>query len=109
MRKPLKKINVEKVEKEELVAPEGTKYTITIEDKVAFLCQPSRKVFSEVLPLMSEAFGGTIDMVAAGEIILLKCFIGGDIEMKTEDEYILPAALQCLKLFNLKEAELKEN
>ena len=109
MAKPKAQINTPKVEKVELVAPAGTEYTITIEDKKCFLKAPSRATFGKVLPMMSEAFGGEVNIIGAGEILLRECTIGGDTEFLTEDSFILPASLKALELFEMKEATLKKN
>ena len=109
-KKRMTKINdTEAVEKVELVAPEGTAYTIEVEDKKCFLKKPDRGVFSKVLPMMSESFGGEINLVGAGEVILRETMIGGDTEFLTDDDFILPAALKCLELFEMRQASLKKN
>ena len=106
---PKKVINAPKEEVKELVAPKGTAYTIEIEEKKCFLKTPSRATFSKVLPLMSASFGGEVNIVAAGEIILRESTIGGDTEFLTDDAYILPASLKALELFQMKEATLKKS
>ncbi len=109
-KKRMTKINdTEAVEKVELVAPEGTAYTIEVEDKKCFLRKPDRVVFSKVLPLMTSMTGEQPNMIAAGEIILRECMIGGDQEFLSDDDFILPAALKCLELFEMKQASLKKN
>jgi hypothetical protein len=109
MARPKKQINAPEVEVKELVAPEGTKYTIEIEGKKCFLKAPSRTTFGKVLPMMSASFGGEINIVGAGEILLRECTIGGDSEFLTDDEFILPASLKALELFEMKEATLKKS
>ncbi len=109
-KKRMTKINdTEAVEKVELLAPEGTAYTIEVEDKKCFLKKPDRGVFSKVLPMMTSMTGEEPNMIVAGEIILRECMIGGDAEFLSEDDYILPACLKCLELFEMKQASLKKN
>lgn len=108
-KKPMKEINSPETEKVELVAPEGTAYTIEIDGKKCFLKKPSRHTYAKVIPMMTPMFGNEPNLMGAAEIILSECFIGGDQEFRTEDEYIVPASLQCLGLIEIKEATLKKN
>lgn len=109
MAKPKIKINAPEEVKVEMKAPEGTAYTIEIEDKKAFLKKPSRHTYAKVLPMITPMFGSEPNLIAAGEILLSECFIGGDQEFRTDDDFIIAAAIQCVGLIEIKEATLKKN
>ncbi len=95
---------------QEVVAPEGTKWTIESEDgKKAFLKEPTKSTYGKVLTLLSPSTGGEPNILEAGEVMLRECMIGGDIEFRTEVDYVVPAAMQAMSLFEMRGMTLKKN
>tara|TARA_R100001015_G_C4531229_1_gene97572 strand:+ start:209 stop:475 length:267 start_codon:yes stop_codon:yes gene_type:complete len=85
-------------------------YTIEVEDKKCVISKPDRKVMGLVLPKLFPMLGDEKqDMLGAGEIILKTCWVSGDEEIRTVDEYILAASLQCVSLIEMKTASIKKN
>ena len=74
---------------EELKAKHGQIYLIEFEDgKKAYLKKPSRNVLSMAMTKMQS------NPLGFAETILNQCFVAGDEEVKTSDEYFLGAAGQ---------------
>lgn len=78
----------------------GEIFKLIVDDKVAYLKKPSRKVLSYASSI------GTKDPMKFNEIILNECFIGGDEDIKTDDSYFLAAASKLADIIEVKEAEL---
>ena len=78
----------------------GEIFQITVEDKVCYLKKVDRKTLSFASTV------GTKDPLKFNEIILTNCFIGGDAEMKTNDDYFLALSGKLSEIITLKEAEL---
>lgn len=88
---------------EELKAKHGQIYLIEFEDgKKAYLKKPSRNILSMAMTKMQS------NPLGFAETILNQCFIAGDEEVKTSDEYFLGAAGQLEHLMEVKNAELKK-
>lgn len=94
MYKPTKK------EITELKARHGQLFMITVDDKACVLKKPSRKVLS----LASSV--ATKDPMKFNEIILKNCWVAGDEEIKTDDDYFLGASSKIAEIIEIKEAEL---
>jgi hypothetical protein len=44
--------------------------------------------------------------IRAGEIILTNCWIEGDEEIKTNDDFLIPAAMQAFRAVEMEKGEL---
>lgn len=78
----------------------GEIFSIVVEDKVGYL----RKVDRKTLSFASTV--GTKDPLKFNEIILANCWLGGDEELKTNDDYFLAVSGTLSQLIIVKEAEL---
>lgn len=78
----------------------GTIYALPIEDKTAYLREPKMKDFKRAFTVMQN--DGDL---AFGEQMINLLFIGGDEEIKTNDEYFFPARKEIKEFFNFEEAE----
>lgn len=70
--------------------------------QTAWLRKPSRKELS-----MARSIGGQ-DEIAVGELIMDACWLGGDEEIKTNDDLFLSALPTLNKLVDIQEATLKK-
>lgn len=77
-------------------------YKITVEDKVAYLKKPDRKI------LAAATAASTNNPMKFNEVILLNCWLGGDEEIKTEDSYFLGVSAKISELIEVKQAELEK-
>jgi hypothetical protein len=80
----------------------GGVYELPVEDKTAYLREPKMKDFKRAFTAMTN--GGNL---AFGEEMINLLFIGGDEEIKTNDEYFLPARKEIKDFFNFDEAEIQ--
>lgn len=81
----------------------GEIFLISFEDgKEVYLKKPDRKVLSLAMSKMQS------NPLGFAETILNQCFIGGDEEIKTNDNYFFGAAAQLEGLIETKQAELKK-
>jgi hypothetical protein len=81
----------------------GEIFVISFEDgKEAYLKKPDRKVLSFAMTKMQT------NPLGFAETILGQCFLGGDKEVQTDDNYFLGAASQLEGLMEVKAAELKK-
>lgn len=78
----------------------GTIYALPIEDKTAYLREPKMKDFKRAFTVMQN--DGDL---AFGEQMINLLFIGGDEEIKTNDDYFFPARKEIKEFFNFEEAE----
>ena len=81
-------------------AEHGEIFMLSVGDKKAYLKKPNRKTLSYA------AIAGQKDNMVFNEIILDKCWIGGDEEIKTDDGLFLSASAKLPELIQIKEAEL---
>lgn len=79
-------------------------YAITVDDKTGYVRKPTRKDLSFA---MTASSGGK-DPIKMNEALLNSCWLGGDEEIKNDDDYFLGASEQLGKLLEVKEAELKK-
>ena len=77
-------------------------FKITVEDKVAYLKKPDRKV------LAAATAASTTNPMKFNEVVLNNCWIGGDEDIKTEDSYFLGASAKLNELIEIKNAELEK-
>ena len=81
----------------------GDIFKIDFEDgKEVFLKKPDRKVLS-----LSMTKAQT-NPLGFAEVILNNCFLGGDADVKTDDDYFLGASAQLEKVMEVKSAEIKK-
>ncbi|MDN3673078.1 hypothetical protein QWY99_08460 [Flavobacterium branchiarum] len=79
----------------------GSVYALPVEDKTAYLREPSMKDFKRAFTTMQNSGD-----LAFGEEMINLLFIGGDEEIKTKDEYFLPARKEITTFFNFDDAEI---
>jgi hypothetical protein len=79
----------------------GSVYELPVEDKVAYLREPKMQDFKRAFTAMQN--NGDL---AFGEEMINLLFIGGDEEIKTNDDYFLPARKEIKEFFNFDEAEI---
>ena len=92
--------------------PAGAKYKIEVEDengeiKVGYLKKLSRTALETALGYMMP-IGGTPKIITAGEIILNACWVGGDEEIRKNEDLLVEACMQAVQLVERKEASLKK-
>ena len=87
--------------------PAGAKYCLEIEDKKCYLKGMSRPILETALGLIMPT-NGTPKLITAGEMILNACWLGGDEEIRKDDELLSEASLKCVELIERKNAVLKK-
>ena len=80
----------------------GDIFALKVDDKIGYLKKVDRKILSYA------STAGTKDPMKFNEIILANCWIGGDEELKTNDDYFLGASAVISQLITIKEAELEK-
>ena len=81
----------------------GEIFKLDFEDgKEAFLKKPDRKIMSYAMTKMQS------NPLGYAEVILNQCFLGGDEEVKTNDDYFFGAAAQLEQMIEAKNAALKK-
>ena len=81
-----------------------------METKVVYLSKPKNKTISSAMAYLTPKFEGDVpDMIQAGLIILNECFVGGDRDILTDDDYSRTASMKLVTLINIGDAELKKN
>lgn len=96
------KIAIDEKQINEWKAKYGGVYELPVEDKTAYLREPKMKDFKRAFTAMTN--GGNL---AFGEELINVLFIGGDEEIKTNDEYFLPARKEMKDFFEFDEAEIQ--
>lgn len=82
-------------------------HEIRVEDKVCWLKKIDRATLEIAFGYIM-AVNERPQYIRAGEIILLNCWVGGDEEIKKNEDYLIPACFQAYELIKLKEASLKK-
>nr|DAX36495.1 MAG TPA: hypothetical protein [Caudoviricetes sp.] len=77
-------------------------FVISVEDKKVYLRTPDRKTLSYASTL------ATKDPLKFNEVILDNCWLGGDEEIKTNDELFLAVSSKLSDLIQIKEATLEK-
>lgn len=77
-------------------------YEISVDGKKAYLRKPDRKTLSYA------STAGQTDPMKFNEVLLKGCWLGGDEEIKTDDELFLSVSAKLGELIQVKEAELKK-
>lgn len=80
-----------------------TVHKLTIDDKVAYLRNPDRKTLSLAMSRIAKN-----DIMGGSEAILENCWLGGDAEIKTDDDLFMAAVGKVGDLIQVKEAELEK-
>jgi hypothetical protein len=87
---------------EEWKAKHGEIFKITVDGKIAYLRKPNRKDLSYLSVVAKN------DYIKANEILLNSCWLGGDEEIKTNDEFFLSAIAQLGNMIKVKGSELEK-
>lgn len=80
----------------------GEIFEITVEDKKAYLRKPDRKILAFAMTKIQT------DPLGFAEVLLNNCWLDGDEELKTNDDYFLAISSQLDKLVEVKTAEIKK-
>lgn len=80
----------------------GEVYVLPVEDKTAYLRMPNMTDFKRAFVAMQKE-----GELAFGEVMLNALFIGGDEDIKTNDDYFLPARKELVLFFNFEDAEIE--
>jgi hypothetical protein len=85
-------------------ARHGKVFRVKIEeaDKACYLKKPSRKALSYA------TMAGKDSPLKCNEVLLNDCWLGGDEEIKTNDDLFLSISPKLAELIQTKEAELEE-
>lgn len=94
------------MEKENNV-PVGAKFKLEIEEKVCYLKGITRPVMEQALGLIMPTSGAP-RLVTAGEMILNACWVGGDEEIRKDEDLFIEACLKAVELIERKESSLKK-
>jgi hypothetical protein len=78
-------------------------HKLTIGDKTAYLKNPDRKTLSLAMSRIAKS-----DIMGGSEAILENCWLGGNPEIKTDDELFMAAVGKVGDLIQVKEAELEK-
>jgi hypothetical protein len=104
--KEVREVSLSGVASEEQIAMwkrlHGDVFCVKSKDKVCYLKRPDRKTLSA-----ADAIGSS-DPMRYNEIILENCWIGGDTEIKTNDNYFLEVIQILDELVNFGRAEIKK-
>lgn len=96
---------MEKLSKEQIAEWKkkyGSVFLLSVDGKNAYLRKPDRKTLSYA------STAGQTDPLKFNEVLLKGCWLGGDEEIRTDDELFLAASAKLGELIQLKEAELKK-
>ncbi len=77
-------------------------YEIEVDGSVCYLKKPDRATMKAVASV------GTGDPIRANEILLENCWLGGDDNIKTDDDKFFGVSSQLANLIEIKQAELKK-
>jgi hypothetical protein len=78
----------------------GAIYQVTVDDSICYVKTPNRKTMSMVASL------GNSNPVRANEALLQNCWLGGDEDIKTNDEKFFGVSSQLAEIIQVKEAEI---
>lgn len=80
----------------------GDVFEVLVEDKKCYLRKPDRKILGLATSV------GQKNPMKFNEIILHNCWLAGDEEIKTDDDYFLGVGAKLETLIQIKEAEIKK-
>jgi len=83
-------------------AEHGDVFVVECEDKKCYLKKPTRQVLSAATTI------GATDPMGYMEMMLKNCWIAGDMEMQTNDDYFLGVSRVLNKLMEVKKASIKK-
>lgn len=78
-------------------------YELPIDDKICYLREPDMNDYKRAFAAMQK--NGEIGF---GEEMLLALWLGGDLEIRNDDAYFLPARKELLDFFNYTDPEIKD-
>lgn len=87
------------------------KFRLTVEDedgteRVFYLKKIARVILEKALRLLGKNTGP--EMILAGEVILTSCWVTGYEKIKTDEEMLVAAAMQCFELIEYRSTTLKK-
>lgn len=82
--------------------PRGV-WEINIEDKIGYVRKPTREEMKYAMTLATKN-----DPLGMVEEILNSCWLGGDLELKDDDDFFYGAAMQLQELIEIKTGQLKK-
>lgn len=87
----------------------GEVYKVTVDkdlpsEKTAYVRKPTRKELSYAMA----ASNAGKDIIAMQETLVRNCWLGGDMEMQTDDSYFFALADKVSELMQKKEGELEK-
>jgi len=91
----------------EIIIPQGAKFELEIEGLKCYLKGISRPVMEQALGLIMPTSGAP-RLITAGELILNSCWVGGDEEIRKNDDLLMEACLKAVELIERKESSLKK-
>jgi len=77
-------------------------FCIKVDDKACYLKKPSRKALGYA------SMAGKDNPLKFNEVMLNDCWLGGDEEIKTNDDLFLSVSPKLTELIEVKEAELEK-
>ena len=83
-------------------AKHGDVFRIKVDEKTCYLKKPGRKALGYA------TVAGKDNPMKFNETLLNECWLGGDDEIKTNDELFLAVTPKLAELLNTKEAELEK-
>jgi len=89
------------------MAKKKASFLIEVEDKSCKLTSIDRSTLEVALSFVMPS-SGKPEYIRAGELILRNAWVEGDDEILSNDDYLIPAAMQAYQLINIKQATLKK-
>lgn len=80
----------------------GSIFKVEVGDKVGYLRKPDRKALS------AAAVIGHGNSVKYNEVLINNCWLGGDEEIREDDDYFLGVSNQLASIIEIKEAKIKK-
>jgi len=80
----------------------GDVFEVTVEDKRCYLRKPDRKVLGLATSM------GQRNPMKFNEVVLHNCWLGGDDDIKTNDDYFLAVSSRLESIIQIKDAEIKK-
>lgn len=77
----------------------GEVYAVSVDESVCYLHKPNRNILSAVSTLAN-------DPIRSAEFLLNNCWLGGDEDIKTNDDLFLGVASQLGEIVKVKTAQL---
>ena len=82
-------------------------YQFVVEDKVYYLRKVDRHTLQRVMQHMNPSKGDP-RLIDAGELFINTCWVCGDAEVRTNDDYFVPACLNAIAALEQKSAFFKK-